>query len=232
MEAIPVNTSAATASSSLSGLTTEANTMVIAIVVILVIVAVVVMATRKKPKPDPAPTVDTTPRAPMLSEHELFLTRAQPSPGETPPARAPSPPTAAATAMAPPATVRTDTGGAYATDLQSGSADGAGTEVQEGAVVTGAMLVVIEGPHEGETFSVTEGGVLGREPTADVPLFKDTRISRQHAQVYLQNGAYRLRDTGSSNGTLVNGVKVAEVALKNGDRIQVGRCELEFRGPG
>jgi phosphoserine phosphatase RsbU/P len=47
-------------------------------------------------------------------------------------------------------------------------------------------------------------------------------ISRFHAEVLVQNGEYLLRDLGSKLGTFLNGVKVDQAKLKNGDRVQLG----------
>ncbi len=47
-------------------------------------------------------------------------------------------------------------------------------------------------------------------------------VSRSHAEVLIQNGAYLLRDVGSRAGTFLNGVQVKEAALTDGDSIQLG----------
>jgi len=47
-------------------------------------------------------------------------------------------------------------------------------------------------------------------------------ISRSHAAVIVQNGDYYLRDLGSKQGTYLNGTKVEQGKLANGDRIQLG----------
>ncbi|MCW2669601.1 MAG: hypothetical protein JWO27_1498 [Frankiales bacterium] len=66
--------------------------------------------------------------------------------------------------------------------------------------------------------------VLGRGVEADVQL-PDTGVSRRHAQV---DGA-RIQDLGSTNGTRVNGSRVAEADLDDGDRITLGSTEIVFR---
>ncbi len=47
-------------------------------------------------------------------------------------------------------------------------------------------------------------------------------ISRTHAEVLVENGEYLLRDLGSKRGTYLNGVKVDQVRLVNGCRVQLG----------
>jgi hypothetical protein len=72
--------------------------------------------------------------------------------------------------------------------------------------------------------SLTGPVVLGRGVEADVQL-PDTGVSRRHAQV---DGA-RIQDLGSTNGTRVNGSRVAEADLDDGDRITLGSTEIVFR---
>jgi len=68
---------------------------------------------------------------------------------------------------------------------------------------------------------------IGRDPRSDLVLL-DPSASRQHAQVILSAYGYLLRDMGSANGTLVNGVPIREHILQPGDRIQLGNTVLSF----
>lgn len=73
--------------------------------------------------------------------------------------------------------------------------------------------------------------VVGRGSEVDVQL-ADTGVSRRHGEVLLQpSGQYVYRDLGSTNGSKVNGRKIHEVPLVDGDRIEVGRSVLVFRHP-
>ena len=47
-------------------------------------------------------------------------------------------------------------------------------------------------------------------------------VSRSHAEVLIQNGEYLLRDLGSKMGTYLNGVRVEQARLTDGDRVQLG----------
>lgn len=51
---------------------------------------------------------------------------------------------------------------------------------------------------------------------------QDTRVSAHHAHILLQQGTYWLVDTGSTNGTTVNGERVVKRELRSGDRIVFG----------
>jgi len=68
---------------------------------------------------------------------------------------------------------------------------------------------------------------IGRMPDCAVTL-SDTQVSRHHAEVRPGHGEYRIVDLGSTNGTLLNGVVVAEHALADGDEISVGNTTIRF----
>jgi hypothetical protein len=73
--------------------------------------------------------------------------------------------------------------------------------------------------------------VVGRGSDVDVQL-PDTGVSRRHGEVLLQpTGQHVYRDLGSTNGSRVNGRKVHEATLQDGDRIEVGRSVLVYRHP-
>lgn len=59
---------------------------------------------------------------------------------------------------------------------------------------------------------------FGRLPECEVRL-ESTGVSREHAELYRERGAWRVRDLGSRNGTRVNGEKVDDRALAEGDEI-------------
>jgi len=61
---------------------------------------------------------------------------------------------------------------------------------------------------------------IGRGSSNDLVLGQK-EISRSHAAVIVQNGEYYLRDLGSKQGTYLNGVKIGQARLANGDRIQL-----------
>lgn len=67
--------------------------------------------------------------------------------------------------------------------------------------------------------------LIGRDPENDLVL-DDRRVSRRHAEVRLRLGRYTLYDLQSTNGTYVNGRRVAEVVLADGDRVVIGGAEL------
>jgi len=54
----------------------------------------------------------------------------------------------------------------------------------------------------------------------------DARVSRHHGRLQARNGALVFTDLGSTNGSRVNGVRVDEIVLGEGDRLQVGDTVL------
>ena len=69
---------------------------------------------------------------------------------------------------------------------------------------------------------------IGRDPTNDLVL-PDSMVSRRHAVVEYQGSQYFLRDCSSSNGVLVNGDRVSERTLRDGDVVAIGSSRLLFR---
>jgi hypothetical protein len=106
-------------------------------------------------------------------------------------------------------------------------ADG-GTRVFEVPVVK-SPDVVLEVHEPGRAaHSVPISGApmrIGRAPECELVL-RDSSVSRRHARVFARDGVLILTDLGSTNGTLVNGNRITEVALGAGDRIQIGESSL------
>jgi len=72
------------------------------------------------------------------------------------------------------------------------------------------------------------GIVMGRSPDCDV-VIKDFGVSRRHAEVVIDGRDCRLVDLKSKNGTQVNGVRVPEALLNDGDQILLGKFLVQFR---
>lgn len=86
-------------------------------------------------------------------------------------------------------------------------------------------LKIVSGSRRGSTVSYGRDPVrVGRGPGADLRFddAQDPVVSTHHAQILHEHGAYFLVDTGSTNGTLLNGRKITKQELKAGDRIRFG----------
>jgi pSer/pThr/pTyr-binding forkhead associated (FHA) protein len=96
-------------------------------------------------------------------------------------------------------------------------------------------LIVEAGAAAGARFDVTDAGLtIGRGDACSIRV-TDPGVSREHARVFLHNGAVWVQDTGSRNGLLVNGKRLARPKqLGIGDRVVVGAHTflLRFKSEG
>ena len=101
-------------------------------------------------------------------------------------------------------------------EIEAGVVEGAGGRV-------GTVLLP-----DGKRHSLGEDRVvLGRLPDCGIAL-ADTQVSRQHAEIRPDGDGYLIVDLGSTNGTRVNGTRVREQRLVDGDEIGVGNAVLHF----
>ncbi len=105
----------------------------------------------------------------------------------------------------------------------------AGHPVAAAPSVRGFRLVVAEGPDGGRTWeSVGDRAAVGTEAPNDLRLSDET-ASRFHCEVRIEaSGAARVRDLGSANGTLLDGVQVVEAFLRDGSQLRLGGTLLRF----
>lgn len=91
-----------------------------------------------------------------------------------------------------------------------------------------AKVVCLEGDLMPPEFELEDNTSIGRSPSNDIVL-KEPKVSRQHAAINLIDGNYVIVDLKSSNGIFVNGRKVEEAVLEDGDEILVGNTKMAFR---
>ncbi|MBQ0830675.1 FHA domain-containing protein [Streptomyces tagetis] len=92
-----------------------------------------------------------------------------------------------------------------------------------------ALLVVRRGPNSGSRFLLDgELTTAGRHPQSDIFL-DDVTVSRRHVEFRRgADGSFTVADVGSLNGTYVNRERIDQVALSNGDEVQIGKYRLVF----
>jgi len=90
-------------------------------------------------------------------------------------------------------------------------------------------LVVLEpAERKGQSFELGDEITMGRAEGCGVSLPDDTFVSQVHARVFRRDGSLFVEDLGSTNGTFLNRKAVSgPMALRKGDRVQVGRSVLE-----
>jgi pSer/pThr/pTyr-binding forkhead associated (FHA) protein len=93
-------------------------------------------------------------------------------------------------------------------------------------------LRVVAGPKEGEEIPLIDELLLGRSFGEPGALGGDKRLSRRHARIARgPGGVFFIEDTGSSNGTTIDGVRLRRAhLLKDGDEIELGSSTLEAQG--
>ena len=92
-----------------------------------------------------------------------------------------------------------------------------------------ATLEIREPGRLSRTVDVAGPMRIGRAEESELPI-KDPRVSRLHARVHARDGHLVLTDLGSTNGTRVNGQRIREVVLGDGDVIAIGETELVVGG--
>jgi ABC transport system ATP-binding/permease protein len=92
-----------------------------------------------------------------------------------------------------------------------------------------ARLRVVSGPNAGQTVDVEEEIVIGREDT-DLTI-DDDELSRRHAVIRRHANRLQVEDLGSTNGTFVDGTRIAEPTLLGGGaEIKIGTTVLVVEG--
>lgn len=66
---------------------------------------------------------------------------------------------------------------------------------------------------------------VGRSPDGDL-VIEGSSVSRSHAEIWDEQGTFRIKDLGSSNGTLVHGKRVVTEALFGIQFIRLGNVDV------
>ena len=103
----------------------------------------------------------------------------------------------------------------------------------DGPVPAGAWVRVLRGFYEGLELPIDRAWwVIGRGRGADAVVAEPT-ISRAHAAIgFHSEEGFFVQDLGSTNGTLLNGVRTQRGVLSDGDEIQMGKLQLRVGLPG
>ena len=96
---------------------------------------------------------------------------------------------------------------------------------REGAGGAGAGSLVLP---TGDRFTLEEHVItIGRRPESNIVL-ADPNVSRNHAEIRPQGDGFLLVDLGSTNGSKVNGMRVDQRLLADGDEIMFGNTRMRF----
>src|SRR3954452_5300703 len=98
--------------------------------------------------------------------------------------------------------------------------------------MAGESLQIVAGNAAGSNIALDNELVLGRSTPGLGSLGGDSEISRVHARVYHDpSGQLMVEDLGSTNGTFVNGNRIAGATpLRSGDQLRVGQSTMTVAG--
>lgn len=83
------------------------------------------------------------------------------------------------------------------------------------------VLLLVQGSEQQKILLESMPFVIGRKSGSQL-LLADPHVSREHAIIIEEMGAFYLVDQGSKHGTYVNGEPIARHRLKNNDRLEFG----------
>src|SRR5581483_1423801 len=162
------------------------------------------------PPSTPAPAADT--EATMLVSGEA--TQLVPPPREAPGPAAPPPALASAAAAPPPPATPPDH-----------------EEPEEATIlVPMAALIVEPGTLPRTEYRLGAINYVGRADDNQIQILSP-EVSRKHAVITAAPGGFELKDLGSQNGVSVNGSRIKQHRLADGDRIEIAGFSLVFRSP-
>src|SRR3954451_22193507 len=98
--------------------------------------------------------------------------------------------------------------------------------------MAGESLKVVAGNAAGSSIALEQELVIGRSTPGLGSLGGDSEISRVHARIYHDaSGQLIVEDLGSTNGTFVNGNRIAAATpLRAGDQVRVGQTTMTVEG--
>ena len=91
------------------------------------------------------------------------------------------------------------------------------------------VFQIIDGPLTGQALTLESGQSIqiGRTTRAQFVIPNDLFLSGLHLEINCDNHGARVRDLGSSNGTFLNGVRIIDEIVRDGDQIQAGETHLQ-----
>ena len=98
----------------------------------------------------------------------------------------------------------------------------------------GMVLRVEMGAEPGRQFRLRQKGStwIGRDNSVNDIVLPGSSVSRRHSRIESDGTNFYVHDTGSTNGTFVNGQQVSTAMLHNGDTLTIGNIVLRFVAPG
>lgn len=92
------------------------------------------------------------------------------------------------------------------------------------------VLSFLTGPLAGYEFEMPEAATIGRDLSNDIVL-PDSTVSLVHCKLFSQNNRVFITDLGSTNGTYVNGKRIINTELIDGDMVLIGDSKIRIGLP-
>src|SRR3989442_3202321 len=89
-------------------------------------------------------------------------------------------------------------------------------------------LHILSGVLEGKIIDLIEERITVGRALDNLIRLDDGTVSHHHAMLVFDGSDYKLRDLNSTNGTRVNGMRIVETKLHNGDAVRLGSVEVRF----
>ena len=131
--------------------------------------------------------------------------------------------------------VKTDLFGPVVGLASDGSAtragEGAPNPKRRGRAAKVARLLVVDGAGKGDAVPLRGEILVGRSDDTTLDI-KDDYASGHHARFYRDDESWIVADLGSTNGTIVNGLRIARpTRVGDGDVVKIGRTSLRVEEP-
>ncbi len=106
-------------------------------------------------------------------------------------------------------------------------------DAPKGKAKTGGQsyLVYAGGPNDGQRITLDKARITFGRRSSNTVVVESAAVSGYHCEITREGGSYVLRDLGSTNGTMLDGEPVGEIALQHGGRLGIGDQRLVFVDP-
>ena len=80
-----------------------------------------------------------------------------------------------------------------------------------------------------ESYSIKESALIGRSKRCQIYI-DDPYMSKNHAKIFLRDGAFYIEDLDSTNGSFLNGRRLPDhpIRLKDSDKLSFGNISFIF----
>ena len=93
-----------------------------------------------------------------------------------------------------------------------------------------AWLVEVRESGPGQEHHLPPTGiVVGSGPDCGIVVASDEYVSGRHMEITLIGAQYQMQDLNSTNGTFVNGERMAHCELHDGDKVRIGGTQFQFK---